>query len=137
MSQQFTVRLANRPGSLTMMAEALAAREIEIIALGGGAIGGDGHIALITTDPAGTREALRSLGVAFTESETVSTDGSDSESIAEAARRLTEASVNIQSMQLVTTPTGNLVSTSTRLVMGVDNVTRAKEVLSAEPIGVG
>jgi len=48
MANQFVVELKNEPGGLATLAEALAARGIDLRAIGGGGIGASGHIIMTT-----------------------------------------------------------------------------------------
>ena len=63
----FTVRLDDRPGALARLAGALAERSINIGGIVGIAEDTGGELMLQTSDPAATREAFDSLGVAFEE----------------------------------------------------------------------
>src|SRR5436853_4960366 len=57
---QFVVELKNDPGSLAILAEALAERGIDLRAIGGGGIGGSGHIIMTTADDDGARSDRKS-----------------------------------------------------------------------------
>jgi hypothetical protein len=63
----FTVQLADTPGSLARVATALAERSVNITGIVGVAEDTDGALMLTTSDPAATREAFESLGLAFEE----------------------------------------------------------------------
>ncbi len=63
----FTVELSDKPGSLAKMAAALGDRGINISAIVGIAEDTAGALMLATSDPAGTREAFKSLGLEFEE----------------------------------------------------------------------
>jgi hypothetical protein len=63
----FTVQLADRPGSLAQVATALADRSVNITGIVGVAEDTDGALMLTTSDPAATREAFGTLGLAFEE----------------------------------------------------------------------
>ncbi len=58
MAQQFIVQLTNKPGALASLAEALAARGVDLRAIGGGGIGDQGHIILTTADDDTARTVL-------------------------------------------------------------------------------
>jgi hypothetical protein len=64
-STWFTVRLADRPGSLARLSGALAERGVNISGIVGVAEDTDGTLMLTTSDPAATREALGALGIDF------------------------------------------------------------------------
>lgn len=63
----FTVQLADTPGSLARVATALAERSVNITGIVGVAEDTDGALMLTTSDPAATRAAFESLGLAFEE----------------------------------------------------------------------
>ena len=67
MTVWFTVQLADQPGSLARVATALAERKVNITGIVGVAEDTDGALMLTTSDPAATREAFESLGLAFEE----------------------------------------------------------------------
>jgi hypothetical protein len=63
----FTVQLADRPGSLAQVANALAERSVNITGIVGVAEDTDGALMLTTSDPAATRAAFDSLDLAYEE----------------------------------------------------------------------
>ncbi len=67
MTVWFTVKLDDRPGSLARVAAALGERGVNITGIVGVAEDTDGALMLTTSDPAATREAFESLGLAFEE----------------------------------------------------------------------
>ena len=73
----FTVRLADRPGSLAGLAGALGARQVNITGIVGVAEDTDGSLMLTTSDAAVTRQVLAELRIAFEvhDSEAESTPG--------------------------------------------------------------
>ena len=58
MAQQFIVQLKNEPGALATLAEALAARGVDLRAIGGGGLGDTGHVILTTADDDTARQVL-------------------------------------------------------------------------------
>ncbi len=93
----FLVELKNRPGELAKVAEAIAQKGINITGFTGATCGDSGSIALITNDEAGTRRALNEAGYKPREIELVPTAlGDRPGTLAEAARRLANAGVNIE-----------------------------------------
>ena len=50
MANQFVVQLKNEPGAMATLAEALAARGVDLRAIGGGSIGDSGHVIMTTAD---------------------------------------------------------------------------------------
>jgi hypothetical protein len=63
----FTVQLEDKPGSLARVAAALGERGVNITGIVGVAEDTDGALMLTTSDPAATRQAFESLGLAFEE----------------------------------------------------------------------
>jgi hypothetical protein len=96
MAQQFIVQLPNQPGALATLAEELAERGVDLRAIGGGGIGGVGHVILTTADDTTTRAVLQERGYTFIEGESLLTEVADKPGgMAEVARRLSDAGVNI------------------------------------------
>jgi len=95
-AQQFIVQLPNVPGALADLAEALAARGVDLRAIGGGGIGESGHVIMTTADDDGTRAVLQERGYSFHEGEALLHEVPDRPGgMAEVARRLADAGVNI------------------------------------------
>lgn len=67
MTVWFTVQLEDRPGALARMAGALAEQSVNITGIVGVAEDTDGALMLTTSDPAATRAAFATLGLAFEE----------------------------------------------------------------------
>jgi len=69
--KQFVVELANKPGALAILAETLAARGVDLRAIGGGSIGDSGHVIMTTADDDTTRDVLVQGGYTFVEGEAI------------------------------------------------------------------
>ena len=96
MANQFVVELKNEPGSLAILAEALAARGVDLRAIGGGGIGGSGHIIMTTADDDAARSVLEDGGYTFIEGESVLTEVDYRPGgMARLSRELADAGVNI------------------------------------------
>jgi hypothetical protein len=96
MAQQFIVQLTNQPGALASLSEALAARGVDLRAIGGGGIGDLGHIILTTADDDGARAVLTEGGYTFIEGESILTEVDDRPGgMARVSRALADAGVNI------------------------------------------
>jgi len=96
MAQQFIVQLTNQPGALASLSEALAARGVDLRAIGGGGIGELGHIILTTADDDTTRVVLTEGGYTFIEGESILTEVDDRPGgMARVSRALADAGVNI------------------------------------------
>ncbi len=100
----FLVELKNRPGELAKIAEAIGQKGINITGFTGATCGDSGSVALITNDEAGARRALSDAGYMAREIELVPTALADRPgTLAEAARRLANAGVNIEAAILTGT----------------------------------
>ena len=96
MAQQFIVQLPNTPGALADLAEALAARGVDLRAIGGGGIGDVGHVILTTADDPTTRAVLEERGYVFAEGESILAEVDDRPGgMARISRALADAGVNI------------------------------------------
>ncbi len=96
MAQQFIVQLRNEPGALATLAEALAARDVDLRAIGGGGLGGAGHVILTTADDDMARRVLDEGGYTYFEGESLLAEVDDRPGgMATIARRLADAGVNI------------------------------------------
>ncbi len=96
MAQQFIVQLPNVPGALADLAEALAARGVDLRAIGGGGIGDSGHVIMTTADDDGARAVLEERGYTYHEGESLLHEVPDRPGgMAEVSRRLADAGVNI------------------------------------------
>jgi hypothetical protein len=95
----FIVELPNRPGSLAMVAEAIAARGINITGVVGATSGELGTVTFTTDDETGTRNALGEKGWVYREVPLVHTSLEHRPgSLAAAARKLADAGINIEVM---------------------------------------
>jgi hypothetical protein len=65
MSKQFVVQLKNEPGSLANLAERLAARGVDLRAIGGGGIGESGHVIMTTADDDTAKQVLDEDGYTY------------------------------------------------------------------------
>ena len=96
MAQQFIVQLDNRQGALATLSEALAARGVDLRAIGGGGIGEMGHIILTTADDDGARAVLNEGGYTFIEGESILTEVDDRPGcMARVSRALADAGINV------------------------------------------
>jgi hypothetical protein len=96
MANQFVVQLNNQPGAMAILAETLAARGVDLRAIGGGGIGESGHVIMTTADDDATRAVLEEGGYTFIEGESILAEVDDRPGgMAALARRLADAGVNI------------------------------------------
>jgi hypothetical protein len=96
MANQFVVQLKNEPGGMATLAEALAARGVDLRAIGGGGIGATGHVIMTTADDDTTRAVLDDGGYTFIEGESILAEVDDRPGgMAALSRQLADADVNI------------------------------------------
>lgn len=96
MARQFVVQLKNQPGALAALAEALAARGVDLRAIGGGGIGDSGHVIMTTADDDATKAVLDEGGYTYVEGESIIAEVGDRPGgMAGVARDLADAGVNI------------------------------------------
>jgi hypothetical protein len=96
MAKQFVVQLKNEPGAMATLAEALAARGVDLRAIGGGSMGDSGHVIMTTADDETTNEVLEAGGYAYIEGESILTEVEDRPGgMARLSRALADAGVNI------------------------------------------
>jgi hypothetical protein len=96
MANQFVVQLKNEPGAMANLAEKLAARGVDLRAIGGGGIGGVGHVIMTTADDDTTRQVLDEDGYTFVEGESILAEVDDRPGgMAALSRQLADADVNI------------------------------------------
>jgi hypothetical protein len=95
----FLVDLENKPGILASVAEAIAAKDVNITSVSGTACGRAGRVAILTNDDAMTRVALAETRCTWDEMEVIETTLADQPGrFAEAARRLADVGINIEAV---------------------------------------
>jgi len=96
MGKQFVVELKNQPGAMAILAETLAARGVDLRAIGGGGIGDTGHVIMTTADDDMTRRVLDEGDYRYVEGESLIAEVDDKPGgMARTARALADAGVNI------------------------------------------
>src|SRR3990172_747996 len=96
MANQFVVQLHNQPGAMATRAEALAARGVDLRAIGGGGIGDSGHVIMTTADDETTKQVLEEGGYVYVEGESILAEVDDRPGgMARLSRALADAGVNI------------------------------------------
>jgi len=96
MANQFVVQLKNVPGAMAVLAEELAARGVDLRAIGGGGLGDSGHVIMTTADDETTRQVLDDGGYIYVEGESIIAEVDDKPGgMARIARALADAGVNI------------------------------------------
>jgi hypothetical protein len=96
MANQFVVQLKNIPGAMAVLAEELAARGVDLRAIGGGGLGNSGHVIMTTADDETTRQILDAGDYTYVEGESIIAEVDDKPGgMARIARALADAGVNI------------------------------------------
>ena len=96
MANQFVVELKNNPGAMADLAEELAARGVDLRAIGGGGLGNSGHVIMTTADDETTKKVLDEGGYTYVEGESIIAEVDDKPGgMARVARALADAGVNI------------------------------------------
>lgn len=119
MMKDLTVILEDRPGTLADMGEALGKAGINIEGACGFAVEDKGIIHILVEDAAAARRALEKVGIEVgDEREVLVLEIEDRPgALGEVGRRMANAGVNIDLSYL---------ATNTRLVIGVDNLDKAR-----------
>ena len=121
----FLIELENKPGGLAKVAEAIAERGINITGISAAGSGQSGAIGLVTNDEDGTRQALDRAAITYRTLELVAAQLQDRPgTLAQAARRLADAGVNIE----LVLPTGTTGSTI-NVAFGVSDASAATRAL--------
>ena len=102
MQHAFLIELADKPGALADVTEAIAAKGVNIMSVSGSTCGDMGRIAVVTEDNANTRAALTELNSTFEQKEITTIPlRHEPGSLAKAARQLAKAGVNMESVLLL------------------------------------
>jgi hypothetical protein len=130
----FIVDLMNKPGELARLADTIAQKGINITSFACATAGGTSTVVLLTNDESGTRRAISEAGFGTRETEliTASLDNKPG-SLAAAAKKLSDAGINIEAA----VPTG-MAGGNLSISFATDNPAKARELLgAAEPTGIG
>jgi len=124
MARDIAIALQNRPGALADLGEAVGRADINLSGGCGQVEGSEGVIHLLVEDGEDeVRDAIEAVGLTVREErEVLVVDVQDQPgTLGSYARKLAEAGVNIDLFYL---------ATRTRLVFGVDDIERARNVLT-------
>ena len=128
----FIVELKNQPGELARATESIAQKGINLLGFTGATCGDSGRIVLLTDDDAVAKRALGDAGFQPREVELVVARLADRPgSLAETARRLADAGINIEAA-LPTGMDGGKVS----VAFVTDNPSKARQIID-ERVAVG
>jgi hypothetical protein len=122
----FLIDLENKPGTLASVAEALGTKGVNITGVAGASCGDSGRAAITTADDTAARQVFQSLKVPFKEYETTEVSLANSPgSLGKAARRLSNAGVNIEAIL----PAG-MSGSNVSVAFVTNNAVKAKEILA-------
>jgi len=120
--KDLTIILQDRPGTLAVMGEILGKAGINIEGICAITYKGEGAVHILVEDTAGAHQALKAKGIEVkAERDVLVREIKDQPgALGEVARKLANAGVNIELIYL---------STKTRIVIGVDNIEKARSVI--------
>ncbi len=121
MTKDLTVVLEDRPGTIADLGEALGKAGINIDGICGIPCEGKGILHILVDDASGARRALEAIGFKVTSERDVFLHDTEDRSgvLGEVARKIANAGVNIDLLYK---------ATKTKLVLGVDDLEKAKAV---------
>ena len=126
----FLVDLENKPGSLARVAEAIAAKGINIEGISGTTGDTSGRVAIVTSDEGATRTVLTEAKASFKEVEATEASMRHAPgTFAKAARRLADAGINVEAVF----PTG-MQGQDVSVAFVTDQPAKAKEVLAESAV---
>lgn len=125
MTKQFSVTLDDRPGELAKLTGALADKGVNLKSTAATTSGAKGIVNLIVSDEAKAREVLKTQRFTYSEDEVLVARVDDRPgALAQIAKNLAAAKVNIRSVALLSTQ-----GPKVELALTVDNVEKAKPVV--------
>ncbi len=124
MATDLTILLDDRPGELAKVGEALGSAGINIEGLIGVTVDGKGEVHVLVEDAAAAQDALQDAGIQVSEDHEVLILDVENKpgTLGEVAGKLGEAGVNLNIAYL---------ATDTRLVLGADDLQKARAALNA------
>lgn len=122
MPTDLSVNLEDRPGALAKLGEALGQAGINLLGGCGVSCGGEGAVHFLVDDPAAARRALQGAGISVQgEQPVLLVSVADKPGgLGQVARKLAQAGVNITLLY---------ISTRGQLVLGADNLDKARSVV--------
>ena len=128
--QVFLVDLKNKPGELARVAEAIAAKGVNITGISGATCGDSGRAAIMTADDATTKAALTESGFTYTQLEATDTAlRQEPGTLAKATRRLADAGINVEALL----PIG-MEGNEVHVAFVTSDAAKARQVLSSAGI---
>ena len=123
--KEFRVFVADKPGELARVTEALATNAVNIRAIASATTGQAGFLRIVTNDVATTEKALKQAGLKYDIADILNLELLDRPGeLAKISRRLARAAVNVQSLYILGSKNGR-----TEIALVVDDMEKAKAVL--------
>ena len=124
MATDLTILLEDHPGELAKVGKVLGSAGINIEGLSGVTVGGKGEVHVLVEDSAAAQKALESAGIQVSDKhEVLILDVEDKPgTLGDVAGKLGAAGVNLNLAYL---------ATNTRLVLGADDLQKARAALNA------
>lgn len=127
MAIEFSVSLANRPGTLAALAEALAAHGVNIIGVHAAACQESGSVQFVTNNTDATIAALRDASISYTTTEVLLvTLANQPGMLARLARGLAAQNININAIY---------IAMSGQVVVDVSDINEAQKVILSLDLG--
>ncbi len=123
--KEFRVFVADKPGELARVTEALAANAVNIRAIANAATTQGGFLRIVTNDVATTEKALKQAGLKYDIADILNLELLDRPGeLAKISRRLARAGINVHSLYILGSKNGR-----TEIALVVDDMEKAKVVL--------
>ena len=123
--KEFKVFVADRPGELSRVTDALSNAAVNIRAISSEAKHDNSFLRIVTGDVSTTEKALKGTGMKYEVSEIMTLDLVDRPGeLAKVARRLSRAGINVHSLYLLSSKNGR-----TEIAMVVDDIAKATMAL--------
>jgi hypothetical protein len=123
--KEFKVFVADKPGELARVTEALAGAAVNIRAIASESKRDNSFLRVVTSDVQTTEKALRNAGLKFDLSDILNLELIDRPGeLAKVARRLARAGINVHSIYILGSKNGR-----TEIALVVDDIERAKTAL--------
>lgn len=120
--KEFKVFVADKPGELARVTEALAGAAVNIRAIASEARHDNSFLRVVTSDVTTTEKALSQAGLKFELNDILNLELLDRPGeLAKVSRRLARAGINVHSIYILGSKNGR-----TELALVVDNIERAK-----------
>jgi hypothetical protein len=123
--KEFRVFVADRPGELARVTEALAGNAVNIRAIANASTTEGGFLRIVTNDVATSEKALKQAGLKYDIADILNLELLDRPGeLAKISRRLARAGINVHSLYILGSKNGR-----TEIALVVDDMEKARTVL--------